>query len=157
MLSGGTGWVIPMWDLETGLICALRMRSDNVRGNSPKYYWISSGGSKGGASSGTHARIAWPGRHPERDDHADVVRITEGEVKSIILAEETGIPTISVPGAANWRKALPWLSWLKAKKVLVCFDADFAANKHVARALLDAKTHLPRHGYTAGLETWKKR
>jgi Domain of unknown function (DUF3854) len=155
MLSGGSGWILPMWDLETGCVCALRMRSDSDTG--PKYYWVSSGGAKGGATSGLHARLAWPGRHPGRSERADLVRITEGEVKSIIVAERTGVPTISVPGVANWRQAIPWLKWLSAKKVLICFDADFKTNPNVARALLDAKKNLAGYGFHSRIETWRKK
>ncbi len=157
MLSGWAGWVLPMWHLETGGVCALRLRANNPT-KQGKYFWISSGHpKKGGTSPGVHARLAWPGRNPGRSERADVVRITEGEAKSIVLAEHTGIPTISVPGVASWREALPWLRWLGAEKVLICFDHDYHTNPLVARALLDARGSLPDYGFTARLETWKKR
>lgn len=152
MLSGGRGWVIPLWDLETGLVCALRLRSDMPDG--PKYYWLSSAGRRGGASPGVHARLAWPGRMPVREDRADVVRVTEGEAKSIVLAERTGIPTLSLPGVSMWRLALPWLRWLKTRKVLLCFDSDRATKPEVAGAYLAAVRGYQCHGFTVSTETW---
>jgi hypothetical protein len=151
MLAGGSGWVIPMWDLETERVVALRIRSDS--GTGPKYYWLSSK-RHGGTSPGIHARLAWPGRGPRRTDTADTVRVTEGEAKSIVLAERTEIPTLSVPGVALWSAALPWLRRLRARKVLLCYDQDRKEKAQIARAYLEAVRGLERHGFTVSTETW---
>lgn len=154
MLAGGSGWTIPMFDLASGCICAFRIRSDSDKGT--KYYWLSSS-KRGGVSPGIHARLAWPGRAPRRGDRSHVVRVTEGEAKSVVLAERTGIPTLSVPGVAMWTLALPWLRWLKTRRVLLCFDTDRYQKKEVAAAYLAAARGLHSHGLTVRTETWGAR
>lgn len=153
MLSGGSGWVIPMFDLATGCVCALRIRSDLNRGS--KYYWLSSADpKKGGTSPGVHARLAWPGRTLKPGDRADTVRVTEGEAKAIVLAERTGVPTLSIPGATFWTTALPWLRWLRAVRILLCFDTDRHENRPVATAYLSAARGFVCHGFAVHTEVW---
>jgi len=155
MLAGGSGIAIPMFGID-GDVVAIRIRSDCPKADH-KYYWLSSGGDKGGASSGVHARLAWPGRRPRRDERADVVRVTEGEFKSIVLAEATGVPTISVPGVTLWALALPWLRWLRAHKLLLCYDSDVTTNRDVARGFLSARAGYIKHNFEVVVETWKER
>lgn len=151
-LVGGSGWVLPVWSIE-GHVIALRFRSDRKNAD-PRYYWISSR-KHSGPSAGSHPRIAWPGRKMKPDDRSPVVRIVEGEIKAIIVAEHTGVPTLSVPGVASWRKSLPWLKLLGVQKVLLCFDSDFREKPPVARALLSAYRALSGSGYRVALETWE--
>ncbi len=154
MLAGGSGWVLPFWNLE-GRVVALKIRSDRADAN-PKYYWLSSA-RRGGLGPGQHARLAWPGRRLRLEDHEPTIRVTEGEAKAIVLAEGTGVPTLSVPGVSNWMTALPWLAKLRASRVLLCFDADFVEKREVARALLAARDGFQTAGYDVSLETWGDR
>ena len=73
----------------------------------------------------------------------------------MVLAEHTGIPTISVPGVGQWRHALPWLRHLQTTEVLLCYDLDFTTNPVVARAFLDARRGLIAQGFAVDVETWE--
>lgn len=150
-LAGGPGWVLPCWDLS-GRVTALRIRSDGDTG--PRYYWLSSA-RHGGPGPELTARLAWPRRRPSPSCRAETVRITEGEVKSIVAAEATGIPTLSVPGVDLWRLALPWIERLQARTVLLAWDADQTTRPQVARTLLQARRELSARGIAAHLETWR--
>lgn len=153
MLAGGSGWVLPAWNTE-GQVVALRFRSDRPNA-SPRYYWISSR-KHGGPSSGSHSRLAWPSRQMRKGEKTPTLRIVEGEIKAIVMAETSGTPTLSIPGVASWRKALPWLKLLGVSKVLLCFDSDFREKRTVARALLGAFKSLAGLGFQVALETWKE-
>ena len=146
MLAGGSGWCFPMWDLG-GRVVAIKIRGRDG------YYYLSSA-KHGGPGAGSHARLAWPGRRPRKGDQAELVRITEGEVKAIVAAEHTGVPTVSCPGVALWRAVLPWLKQIGAQRILLAFDADATTNPNVARALLDAVRALRAKGYPTQIETW---
>ena len=153
MLAGGSGWALPAWS-SAGRVVAIKIRSDYSNGDpGRRYYWLSSQ-KVGGPSCGSHARLAWPGRRPAPTDRAMVLRVTEGEVKAVVLAEHTGIPTLSVPGVSNWSQAFPWLKQLGVEKVLLCFDADFAQNPAVARDLSNARFGFQHAGYSVALEAW---
>jgi hypothetical protein len=146
MLAGGAGWCLPLWDMS-GRVVAIKIRGAGG------YYYLSSR-KHGGPGPGTHARLSWPGRRPRPGDTAELVRLTEGEIKAIVAAEHTGIPTVSCPGVTQWRAALPWLRLIGAQRILLAFDADATTNPNVARALLDAFRGLRAAGYPTQIETW---
>ena len=150
-LAGGSGWCVPLWD-TAGYIVSLKIRSDSRRAES-KYYSLSSA-RHGGPGPGCHACIAWPGRKPTQQDTAQVIRLTEGEAKAVVLAEHTGVPTISVPGVTQWQHALGWLRLFRAREVLLCFDQDYKTNSNVARAFLQTQRGLYGLGYSVEIETW---
>jgi len=62
--------------------------------------------------------------------------------------------TISVPGVALWRKALPVLQALRPRQVLLAFDSDWQFNSHVAHAFGQAAFTVLRAGYEVQVETW---
>lgn len=150
MLTGGLGWVLPVFNADNQLI-AIRHRSDRL--GSAKYTWISSV-RYGGPGPGAHPRMAFPHRQMQRGETAEVVRLVEGEAAAIVCAEHTGVPTISAPGVTGWRVCLPWLRLLETKRVRLAFDADWRTNRNVAAALLAARAGLAASGYSVQLETW---
>lgn len=150
MLAGGSGWVLPVWDLQ-GRVVAIRVRSDLPGGT--RYYWLSSA-RRGGPGPGIYPRVAWPHRQMRQGDTAETVRLVEGEAAAIVCAEHTGLPTISSPGVGAWRKCLPWLRLLETKRVLLAFDVDWRDNRFVARSLLDARSSLAAEGYSVQFESW---
>jgi hypothetical protein len=90
------------------------------------------------------------GRDPER------ARVTEGELKAdVATALDPGcILTLSVPGVAAWRSAVPVLSSIRACIVRLAFDRDAWTNPHVARALRDAAAGFEAAGFNTELERW---
>lgn len=145
-LAGGPGWVVPSWDVD-GSVTALHIRSEHG------YYWLSSA-KRGGPSATPGCHLAWPGRRPRSADRAPTLRLVEGEIKAIICANATGLPTLAVPGVAFWRHSLPWLNRLQTRRVLLCFDADWQTNPRVAAALLSAHRGLSATGRAVDMEVW---
>ena len=66
---------------------------------------------------------------------AELVRLSEGELKSDVVQALTGLPTISAPGVGNWKPALAVLKEMSAKTVRLAFDADAFDKPSVARPL----------------------
>src|SRR5262249_3325977 len=114
----------------------------------PKYTTISSA-KHGGPSPGAQVHV------PLFDGvHGDTVRLTEGELKADITTALSGLLTVSIPGVAMWRKALPVLQALGVQRVLLAFDADWRTNPHVAQALGQAAYALVQAGYEVQIEDW---
>jgi len=80
--------------------------------------------------------------------------LTEGELKADVATALSGLLTVSIPGVAMWRKALPVLQHLQARQVLLAFDADWRSNPHVAYALGQAAFALVKAGYEVQVEDW---
>ena len=139
--------LIPVRNLD-GHIVALKVRADDP-GDGPKYTSISSA-KHGGPSPGAQVHMSLCS-----GQHGNTVRLTEGELKSDIATILSGILTISIPGVALWRKALPVLQALGIQRVLLAFDADWRMNRHVAQALGQAVSALVEAGYTVTVESWE--
>lgn len=145
-IGGPAGMIVPVRDL-TGRIVALKIRRDESS-RKPKYVFLSSkphGGPGPGAPVHFPLGIAAP---------AEIVRVTEGELKADIATALTGVPTISIPGVGSWGAALPALRELGAKTVRLAFDADAATNPHVARALGQLADAIGREGWGIEFERW---
>jgi hypothetical protein len=146
-LRGPAGLIIPCRD-RGGRIVALKVRRDDVGEDSPRYCYISSAG-HGGPGSGAPIHI--PVGTPKT---AELVRVTEGELKADIIQALTGLPTVSVPGVGSWRPALAVLKALGCKAVRLAFDADGWNNPTVARALSGCRDTLIKAGFSVELERW---
>ena len=83
------------------------------------------------------------------------VRLSEGELKADVATTLSGLLTVSVPGVAMWRRALPVLQALRPQRVLLAFDADWRSNAHVAHALGQTAFALAKSGYEVQVETWE--
>jgi hypothetical protein len=85
----------------------------------------------------------------------ETIRLTEGELKADVATARSGLFTVSIPGVAMWRKALPVLQALRPQRVLLAFDADWRTNPHVAQALGQAAFALVTAGYEVQVEVWE--
>lgn len=147
-LRGPAGLVVPCRD-RAGRIVALKMRRDDAGEGGPRYVYCSSAG-HGGAGPG--APVHLPVGTPET---AELVRVTEGELKSDAVQWLTGTPTLSVPGVSSWRRALPVLKALGCKTARLTFDADAKENPTVSRALVACAHALAEAGFAVELERWE--
>ena len=82
------------------------------------------------------------------------MRVTEGELKSDIARTLSGLPTVSAPGATNWRPAFDVVRQLGAKTVRLAFDADAATNEQVARGLAAFAEAATNAGLEVEVERW---
>jgi uncharacterized protein DUF3854 len=146
-LAGAAGLLIPVRDLD-GLVVALKVRADDP-GDGPKYTSISSV-KHGGPSPGAQVHVPL-----HEGPTGDTVRLTEGELKADVAMALSGLCTVSIPGVAMWRKALPILQALRPQQVLLAFDADWRTNPHVAQALGHAAFALVTAGYEVQVEVWE--
>lgn len=148
-LLGAVGLLVPCRDSH-GRIVALKIRRDDAKGDGPKYVYLSSA-KKGGPGPGAQVHVPCGTIIP-----AEVVRLTEGELKADVAFSLTKVPTLSIPGVGNWRGALDVLNDLGAKQVLLAFDADAKTNKNVARSLLECARALVEAGFRVGMEVWEQ-
>ena len=146
-LTGAVGLLIPIRNLD-GLIVALKVRADEP-GDGPKYTTISSA-KHNGPSPGSQVHV------PLHEGMGSAtVRLTEGELKADVATVLSGMLTISVPGVALWRRALPVLQALAPQHVLLAFDSDWRTNPHVAQAFGQAACALVQDGYAVEVEDWE--
>jgi len=149
-LAGSPGLLVPVRDLD-GRTVALKVRRD-APGDGPRYLTVSSV-RDGGPGPGAPVHVPTPledGRDPDR------VRLTEGELKADVatVLDPDRILTVSAPGVAAWRAALPVLAALRPRTVRLAFDRDAWTNPHVARALRDAAAGIEAAGFNLEIETW---
>lgn len=145
-LAGPPGLLIPVRS-PSGMIIALKIRVDEPMPEGPKYLYLSST-KHGGPGPGAQVHV------PLGVKPAEVIRLTEGELKADIATVLSGIGTISIPGVSNWRLALPVMHQLQAKRVRLAFDADSGKNPVVARALAETAKHITLEGFDLEVETW---
>jgi hypothetical protein len=144
-IGGPAGLLIPILDVQ-GRVVALKVRADNP-GDAGKYLYLSSK-PHGGPGSGAPVHV------PPFNGRTEVVRVTEGELKAAVATACTRILTISIPGVSSWRKAIPVLRELGAKRVLLALDADARRKRLVAAALRDLAAALVEAGLELAVETW---
>ncbi len=148
---GLPGILVPVRN-KADLIVAFKIRLDEP-GDGPKYIWWTSRhenkhGRQAGPSPGNPCHV------PIYEGDTQIVRVTEGELKADIATVLSRTLTVSVPGVASYRQAIPVLKELSAKTVLLAFDADARANQNVAGALSRAARAYAKAGYEVKLETW---
>jgi Domain of unknown function (DUF3854)/Domain of unknown function (DUF927) len=148
-IAGAAGLLIPVRDLA-GQIIALKVRTDTPRPGAPRYFYLSSV-KYGGPGPGSPAHVPLGVQAP-----AEVGRLTEGELKADLATVLSGLPSISAPGATNWRAALDVLQALSCRIVRLAFDADTLDNAHVARALVDCCEAAATAGLAVEMERWIK-
>ena len=146
-LAGTTGLLIPVRNLD-GQLVALKVRADDP-GDGPKYTTVSSS-KHDGPSPGAPVHVPL-----YEGARGATVRLTEGELKADVATALSGLLTLSIPGVAMWRKALPVLEAQQPQRVLLAFDADWRSNPHVAHALGQAAFALVKAGYEVQVEDWE--
>jgi hypothetical protein len=110
------GLLIPVrrWD---GQLVALKLRQYDAE---PRYLYFSGGR----VSCGAPVHVLLGVRGP-----VELLRVTEGELKADVATALSGVPTISVPGVAQWRLARSFIHDLRARRVSVSFDWPEVATK----------------------------
>ncbi len=146
-LAGAAGMLVPVRD-AVGHVVALLSRRDEAA-VSGKYSYLSSvkcGGPGPGAPVHVPLGVAAP---------AEIVRVTEGALKSDLALALSGLPTIGLPGVAAWRPALPMLRELGARTVRLAYDMDAQDKPAVARPLAALAEALAAAGFAVELERWE--
>lgn len=151
-ITGWPGLLIPVADVS-GRVVAIKTRADNPTDPSQRYRWLSSA-SEGGAHARSVAFYHLPGPKLKRGARLQEARITEGELKAVIIAEATGMLTVSSPGVSNFAQTFPILRLVAPRRVHLCFDQDWRTKPRVASALLQAYTALAAEGFEPIIETW---
>jgi hypothetical protein len=148
-LAGCPGLLVPVRDLE-GRVVALKVRRDG-EGDGPRYTYVSSS-QHGGPSALCALHV--PGASALAVPAADLVRVTEGELKADVCTALSGMLTLSVPGVGAWKAALPALDALGAARVRIAFDADWRENPAVARAMRDLAGAVRATGRAVEFDRW---
>ncbi|WP_242868796.1 DUF3854 domain-containing protein [Desulfotomaculum copahuensis] len=143
------GYFIPVRD-EKGRIQALQRRMDDPQGG--KYRLFSGHQNRGGCSCGTPAHVARPAEIKDRR-----VWITEGPLKADIASKYLGAVVVGALSACTWRPAIPALTALGAREVVIALDRDVETNSEVARAYLTLKVELKKHGLAVSRAVWEER
>jgi hypothetical protein len=141
-----SGLAVPVRDVR-GRIVAVKVRNPDA-GNRARWFWLSSS-KHGGPGPGSPAHVpagVTPG--------ASLYRVTEGERKADICHLLSGVPTVSAPGATNWRPALEALLALEAKRVRLAYDRDAEDKAEVARGLAALNEALLAEGIAVEAEFW---
>ncbi len=152
MVRMDQGFFVPVRDIHAR-ICGLMIRRDDVVGRG-KYIWLSSRDRDGGASSGAPANYA----NPYKLREADEIVITEGALKSQIIACLSGSPVIGIAGisafsadfAAHLRDACPHL-----RRVAIAYDRDLLEKEEVYNALLRLTAQLEKASFRVCIRTWQ--
>jgi hypothetical protein len=144
-LAGAVGLLIPVRDVA-GRIVALKIRRDESDGGRYSFY---SSATHGGPGSGAPVHVP-----TGMQTSAEIVRLTEGELKADVAFVLTGLPTISMPGVSSWRACLPVLKTLGCKIVRLALDGDGKDKPAVARALYACAEALTAEGFAVELECW---
>jgi hypothetical protein len=145
-LAGAAGLLVPIRD-TAGHVVALLVRRDDTKDGGGKYRYISSA-AHGGPGPGAPAHVPLGVAGP-----VEVVRLTEGALKSDIATALSGVPTIGASGLA-WRPLLDVLRELGAKTVRLALDMDARDKPTVGRALTALADALVAAGLAVELEQW---
>lgn len=123
-IAGLAGLLIPV--RIDGDISAIKIRRDDAMpgerdrfAKAPRYSALSSTSAGGVAAEVTSHRPAWV-----QCKGAPVLRVTEGELKADAASALSGIPTISVPGIGQYKRAFEVVHRARPKLVEVVFDHD---------------------------------
>jgi hypothetical protein len=145
-ISGAAGLLVPVRDVDKSII-AMKVRHDDG-GNGSRYSYLSSTMNGGpGPGSPVHVPIGLKTPCP-------CLRVTEGELKSVVATTLSGLPTVSIAGVGTWRLALPVLRKLEVKTVRIALDMDAGDKPQVAKALVALAEAVTTEGYAVELERW---
>ena len=152
MVNCRAGFFVPYRD-ERGRIQAMQYRLDEPLHGKTKYLWLSSADRPGGASSGAPVHHAYHHLLAE----ADEITISEGALKSDVIAYLTQQPVIGIAGvatfgadfAAHLHECAPRL-----RRVIVAYDRDLVEKKEVRHALTQLCAQLTRARFQVRVRTW---
>jgi len=147
-VAGLAGLLIPV-RIDGGISAIKIRRDDDTNGrfaNAPRYSALSSTSAGGVSAEVTSHRPSWV-----RCKGAPLLRVTEGELKADVASALSGIPTISVPGIGQYKRAFEVVHVARPELVEVVFDHD-ENPKTLARAIAYAEKlvrDLREAGYRA--------
>ena len=147
-LAGLAGLLIPV-RIDGGISALKIRRDDDATGRfakAPRYSALSSTSAGGVSAEVTSHRPAWA-----RCKGAPVLRVTEGELKADVASALSGVPTISVPGIGQYKRAFEVVHRARPQFIEVVFDHD-ENPKTLARAVAYAEQlvhDLRAAGYAA--------
>lgn len=153
--AGWSGLLVPVRDAD-GCIGALKVRRrDPVEDGSRRYVYITSS-TRGGASAraGLHVPLAV---RAMRDEGAERLVITEGELKADVATYLLGEPVVGLPGVAAFSVAVELAAAWKPRQVVVALDMDAATNLIVARGTRALVELLRGDGHSVQLWRWSRR
>lgn len=145
-LAGANGLLIPVRNASRQIV-ALKIRSDQP--DTPAKYTSLSSSKHAGPGPGAQVHVPL-----FKGIETGTIRLTEGELKADIATAISGILTVSIPGVACWRLAIPTLKHLNTRTVRLAFDSDAATNPNVARALKHSAEALSEHAFDVEVEVW---
>ena len=151
------GLMVPVRDAEgrIGRIEGFQIRRAEVKDDSPRYVWLSSSNKLEGTSSGAPAHF----RNVEQIRTTGRAIITEGALKGDIIASYLDRGVIAVQGVSSFkedfgaklREQIPEL-----RKASIAFDADYAHNPNVQRALTRLTGTMQRAGLEVETLKWEE-
>lgn len=165
-ISGGTGIIMPMYDIE-GLIFGLRIRLDVSKGG--KYKWLASYYEEVAFEDeskviyenkftlGTKAQSEVSYLFP--DFMTPFLFVTEGEKKQRVVVEKKQIACANVPGVSSFGSMINDIDALKErgiKYIIIGYDADKASNAHVLKAELKLIKELLMQGFEIFVAGWSQ-
>jgi len=146
-LAGAPGLLIPVMDPH-GRIVGIQIRA--TKPGRGRYRWLSSAGKPSGVSPGSpcHAVVGRKGKGS--------LWITEGPLKADVVAEKVGVTALGVTGVSAWRRALPLIRALGAKRAILAFDRDEGARaaEAVVRNVSQLAGALSRMGVDVLYASW---
>ncbi|MEZ4390247.1 MAG: DUF3854 domain-containing protein [Polyangiales bacterium] len=151
-LAGAPGLLIPVLDLE-GRVVALKIRNRSDVG--PRYTLLSARWD-GGAPA--EAALHVPLRARELlEGGAEVLWITEGELKADVITELLQRPCVSVPGVGCWFRAFAAVTrWPTPGGVVIAFDMDRLLKPAVQRAQDALRDALIARGVRVQCAEWDR-
>ena len=140
------GLVIPVLSRNPVRVQALKIRREGT----PKYIYFSGGNT----SCGVPVHVP-PTSEGQCWENSSTVLVTEGELKAAVVSQFQNLPCLGIAGVSNWRHALPILSELQARQVVVAFDCqDVRTKPPVLQQLRLFVDFLRVQGYSVELLVW---
>jgi hypothetical protein len=149
-IHGPPGLLIPTFNRD-GLMVGIRIRLDNPEPGTGKYRWMTSATCPDWLGPSPGAPLYHP---PVPSQIPDVVRLTEGEFKSLIATSRTGVYTLGCPGVGAWKLGMTEALARGATAIRLAFDADLRDNPAVARALVMCARRVVGLGLALEVESW---
>ncbi len=143
------GLLVPVRSAQ-GKIIAIKYRMDGDCGDG-KYRYLTTKTRQfpNGPSPGAPAHVP-----AKLNGSCQILRCTEGELKADVASALSTVPTISFPGANQWKVVVPVIEALQATTIRLAFDADWPTNESVAKELVACYRELCERGFKVEVETW---
>lgn len=162
-----TGLLIPYRDYNARIQgLQIRHRKEDIKGDIPKYLWISSENMQGGICSEGCGRsflhFATDFKWNEDDGINEAILdkeivLTEGALKADLFHHLTGMPCLAMPGVNAYQPFIEVLDLLKekgVKKIYLAFDMDYMDKIEVKRAEEKIKEIILTAGFQFARAKW---